>query len=40
MGGFEAGPLGSVEPTLEYHPYSIEILTQGRESGPGTMSGG
>ena len=27
MGGFEAGALASVEPTLEYHPESIEILT-------------
>ena len=27
MGGIEAGALASVEPTLEYHPESIEILT-------------
>ena len=27
MGGVEAGALASVEPTLEYHPESIEILT-------------
>jgi hypothetical protein len=40
VGGFEAGPPGSVEPTLEYHPYVAEILTIGRESGLGTLSGG
>jgi hypothetical protein len=27
VGGIEAGALASVEPTLEYHPESIEILT-------------
>jgi hypothetical protein len=27
VGGFEAGALASVEPTLEYHPGSVEILT-------------
>ena len=40
MGGFEAGPPGSVEPTLEYHPYAAEVLTMSRESGSGTVSGG
>ena len=27
MGGFEAGAPASVEPTLEYHPESVGILT-------------
>jgi hypothetical protein len=40
VGGFEAGPPGSVEPTVEYHPYTIETLTMSREAGSGTLSGG
>ena len=28
MGGFEAGTLVSVEPTLKYHPGVFEVLTQ------------
>ena len=28
------------EPLLGYHPCSIGFLTEGHESGPGTMSGG
>ena len=28
MGGFEAVPLGIVEPTLKYHPGAFEVLTQ------------
>ena len=28
MGGFETGTLVPVEPSLKYHPYFIEILTQ------------
>ena len=28
MGGFEAGTLVSVEPTLKYHPGMFEVLTQ------------
>ena len=39
MGGVETGPLGSVEPTLKYHPGFIEVLTWGPESGPGTVHG-
>ena len=27
MGGFEAVPLGIVEPTLKYHPGVFEVLT-------------
>ena len=27
MGGYETGPLGSVEPTLKYHPGLFEVLT-------------
>ena len=27
MGGFEAVPLGAVEPTLKYHPGVFEVLT-------------
>ena len=27
MGGFEAGPLGLVEPTLKYHPGMFGVLT-------------
>ena len=27
MGGFEAVPLGAVEPTLKYHPGLFEVLT-------------
>ena len=29
MGGFEAGPLGLVEPTLKYHPCLVGTLTYG-----------
>ena len=28
MGGFEAGTLVPVEPTLKYHPGAFEVLTQ------------
>ena len=40
MGGFEAGTLVLVEPTLKYHPGVVEVLTQARESGSGTVHGG
>ena len=30
MGGFEAVPLGVVEPTLKYHPGVFEVLTLAR----------
>ena len=33
MGGFEAGALASVEPTVKYHPYRIGVLTQARDPG-------
>ena len=40
MGGFEAGPLGSVEPSVKYHPYRIENLTETRYPGPGHCQAG
>ena len=33
MGGFEAEALAFVEPTLKYHPWSVECLTKRREAG-------
>ncbi len=35
MGGFEAVPLGVVEPTLKYHPGVFEVLTLTRDPGWG-----
>ena len=35
MGGFEAGTLVLVEPTLKYHPDVFEVLTAARYPGPG-----
>ena len=35
MGGFEAVPLGAVEPTLKYHPGVFEVLTLARDPGWG-----
>ena len=35
MGGFEAGSLDLVEPTLKYHPGVFEVLTLARYPGPG-----
>ena len=35
MGGFEAVPLGVVEPTLKYHPGVFEALTLTRHPGWG-----
>ena len=35
MGGFEAVPLGIVEPTLKYHPGVFEVLTLARDPGWG-----
>ena len=34
MGGFEAGSLDSVEPTLKYHPDEFGSLTEARDPGP------
>ena len=34
MGLFEAGPLGSVERPVKYHPYSTEVLTAVRHPDP------
>ncbi len=36
----ETGAPASVEPTLGYHPFNIGVLTWGRETGLGTLSGG
>ena len=35
MGGFEAGTLVLVEPTLKYHPDVSGALTEARYPGPG-----
>ena len=35
MGGFEAGALASVEPTLKYHPCGVLALTLGRDPASG-----
>ena len=40
MGPFEAGPLGSVEGTVKYHPYSTGVLTAARHPGPGHCQAG
>ena len=40
MGGVDALLLGSVEPTLKYHPCYVSHLTVTRESGHGTVLGG
>jgi hypothetical protein len=40
VGGFEAGALASVEPTLRYHSLHIRFLTDSLESGVRTMPGG
>ena len=34
MGLFEAGPLGSVERTVKYHPYNTGVLTEVRNPDP------
>ncbi len=35
MGGFEAGTLVPVEPSLKYHPGNVEVLTLSRDPGRG-----
>jgi hypothetical protein len=35
VGGVEAGLLGSVEPTLKYHPVESGVLTHARDPGGG-----
>ena len=40
MGAFEAGPLGSVEAPVKYHPYSTGVLTEARNPGPGHCQAG
>jgi hypothetical protein len=34
VGAFEAGPLGSVEAPVKYHPYNSGVLTEARHPGP------
>jgi hypothetical protein len=34
VGPFEAGPLGSVEGTVKYHPCNTGVLTEARDPGP------
>ena len=40
MGAFEAGPLGSVEATVKYHPCSAGVLTEVRHPDPGHCQAG
>ena len=40
MGPFEAGPLGSVEGTVKYHPCSAGVLTAVRHPDPGHCQAG
>ena len=40
MGLFEAGPLGSVERPVKYHPYSTGVLTEVRHPDPGHCQAG
>ena len=39
MGGFEVPALAGMEPTLKYHPYAVEVLTQGRYPAGGHCQG-
>ena len=40
MGLFEAGPLGSVEATVKYHPYNTGVLTEVHHLDPGHCQAG
>ena len=40
MGLFEAGPLGSVERPVKYHPYNTGVLTEVRHPDPGHCQAG
>ena len=40
MGGYEAGPLDPVEPTVKYHSWAVDALTAYPEAGRGTVAGG
>ena len=40
MGPFEAGPLGSVEGPVKYHPYNTGVLTAVRHPDPGHCQAG
>ena len=40
MGAFEARVVARAEATVKYHPFGTVILTEGRETGRGTLPGG
>ena len=40
MGAYEAGPLGSVEATVKYHPDRSGVLTEVRDPDPGHCQAG
>jgi len=40
VGDFEAGPLGSVESSLKYHPDYSDVLTLARNPGRGQCQAG
>ena len=40
MGAYEAGPSGSVEATVKYHPYLTGVLTEVRNPDPGHWQAG
>ncbi len=40
MGAFDAALLGAAEATVKYHPFETVVLTEGRETGRGTLPGG
>ena len=40
MGGFEAGALACVEPSLKYHPEMFGVLTRSRDPGLGPCQAG
>ena len=40
MGDFEVWALAQMESPLKYHPKDLSVLTVGRLTGHGTMSGG
>jgi hypothetical protein len=40
VGAFEAGPLGSVEASVKYHPYNTGVLTEVHYLDPGHCQAG
>jgi Family of unknown function (DUF6467) len=40
VGPYEAGPLGSVEGPVKYHPYNTGVLTEVRHPDPGHCQAG